>query len=198
MLDLNAKNAFRVLAKYLGEKNPTQYEHSIRVAQTSLLLAKRWNVCVEDSVIAALLHDIGKSFSRKGMLSFCARNGLPLYDFEIYDNLAATHGKVSAALFEREFENTDPDRFNSIYDAIVSHVAGGENMSDLAKILFIADNIEPNKRNGFIEMIKSGEITSPNDCIKRIIESKLDRARESHRAPNPFLDCTIESLEDER
>lgn len=88
MLDLNAKNAFRVLAKYLGEKNPTQYEHSIRVAQTSLLLAKRWNVCVEDSVIAALLHDIGKSFSRKGMLSFCARNGLPLYDFEIYDNLA--------------------------------------------------------------------------------------------------------------
>ena len=179
MLDLNAKNAFRVLAKYLGEKNPTQYEHSIRVAQTSLLLAKRWNVCVEDSVIAALLHDIGKSFSRKGMLSFCAR-------------------KVSAALFEREFENTDPDRFNSIYDAIVSHVAGGENMSDLAKILFIADNIEPNKRNGFMEMIKSGEITSPNDCIKRIIESKLDRARESHRAPNPFLDCTIESLEDER
>ena len=71
-------------------------------------------------------------------------------------------------------------------------------MSDLAKILFIADNIEPNKRNGFIEMIKSGEITSPNDCIKRIIEAKLDRARESHRAPNPFLDCTMESLEDER
>lgn len=198
MLTLNAKNAFRVLTKYLGEKNPTQYEHSIRVAQTCMILAPKWNVSVEDSVIAALLHDIGKSFSRKGMLSFCARNNLPLYDFEIYDNLAATHGKVSAALFEREFENTDSDRFNSIYDAIVAHVAGGENMSDLAKVLFIADNVEPNKRNGLLKMIQDGEITSPDDCIKKIIESKLERAESKHMAPNPFLDCTLESLGDER
>ena len=198
MLTLTSRNAFLVLQKYLAEKNPTQYEHSIRVAQTSLILARKWNVSVEDSVIAALLHDIGKSFSRKGMLSFCARNNLPLYDFEIYDNLAATHGKVSAALFEREFENDDTERFNLIYDAIVAHVAGSENMSDLAKILFIADNIEPNRKNGFMKMIESGEITSPDDCIRRIIMDKLDRAKENHRVPNPFLDCTLESLGDER
>lgn len=198
MLTLNTKNAFRVLAKYLGEKNPTQYNHSIRVAQTCMILAPMWNVSVNDAVIAALLHDIGKSFTRKGMLAFCARNRLPLYDFEIYDNLAATHGKVSAALFEREFKNNDHDRFYSIYDAIVNHVAGAENMSDLAKVLFIADNVEPNKRNDFLNMIKAGEITSPDDCIKRIINAKLDRAKESHRAPNPFLECTLDSIEDER
>lgn len=198
MLELTSKNAFLVLKKYLEEKNPDKFEHSIRVAKTSKILAKKWNVSVEDTVIAALLHDIGKSLTRSEMLAFVSMKGLPIYDFEVWDNLAALHGRVSAALFESEFINTDSKRFNSISHAISSHVAGDENMSDLDKIIFIADNIEPDRCNNMLYLIESGQISTPDECIKKIISEKIKKSNEKNRAYNPFLEATLDSFDDER
>lgn len=50
--------------------NYIKYEHSIRVAKTSQLLAEKWGVLTSDAV---LLHDIGKSMSKQQMLSLCVR-----------------------------------------------------------------------------------------------------------------------------
>ena len=196
MLDLTIPNAFIVLKKYLERSNQNKYEHSIRVAQTSKMLAEKWNVSVEDSVIAGLLHDIGKSLNRMQMLAFCARNEIPLYDFEIFDNLSALHGKVSSLFLEKEFNKKDPDRLNAISHAISAHVAGDEQMDMLDKVLFIADNIEPDRGNNLLSRIRSGEITDPDECIRIIIQQKIDKSIKKDRQLNPMLNCTLESLDD--
>lgn len=198
MLDLNAKNAFLVLKKYLEGSNQSKFEHSIRVAQTCKELAKKWNVPVEDAVIAGLLHDIGKSLTRMQMLALCARSEVPLYDFEIYDNLSALHGKVSSLIFEEEFNKDDAGRFDSISQAISTHVAGSENMSILDKVLFIADNVEPDKGNDLLSKIQSGEINDPNDCIRRIIKVKIDKSMKKDRELNPMLNCTLNMIDEEK
>lgn len=198
MLDLTSKNAFTILQKYLEEKSPDKFEHSIRVAKTSKKLAKLWNVSVEDAVIAALLHDIGKCFNRAEMLVFCSQHKLPVYDFEVFDNLSALHGRISAYIFENEFKADDIKRFKSISHAISSHVAGDEHMSDLDKILFIADNIEPARGNDMLSLIESGVFTTPNECIKKIISEKIRKSNKKNRAYNPFLDATLDGIDDER
>lgn len=191
MLELTSENAFLVLKECLEENNSEKFEHSIRVARTSKILAKRWNVSVEDAVIAALLHDIGKSLTREEMLAFASIKELPIYDFEIWDNLAALHGRISAAMFESKFSNIDKNRFNSISHAISSHVAGDEYMSDLDKIIFVADNIEPDKSNDMLSRIKNGEIDTLDKCIEEIISAKRDKSIKKNRAYNPFLDATF-------
>ncbi len=195
-MDITIENAFMVLKKYLEHTNMDKFEHSIRVAQTSKILAQKWNVPVEDAIIAGLLHDIGKCMNRREMLNFCTRNNITMYDFEIFANLLALHGKISSLLFEREFNNNDTKRLKSISHAISNHVAGNETMNLLDKIIFIADNIEPNRRNPILSDIQSGKLVTPDECIKIIIKHKIKVSNEKTREPNPFLKATLDSLDE--
>lgn len=198
MLDLTVKNAFMVSKLCLKKRNPDKFEHSKRVANTSIILAKKWGISVEDAVITALLHDVGKTLNRSEMLAFISKEELPLYDFEVFDNLAALHGRVSSAIFETLFSKKDIVRFNSISHAISSHVAGSDYMSDLDKIIFIADNTEPGRNNNILSLIESGELSSIDECIRKIITEKLEKSDEKGRVPNPFLNATLDFLDDER
>lgn len=195
-MDITVKNAFATLKKYLEFKNPNKFNHSIRVAKTSKMLAEKWNAPVKDAIIAGLLHDIGKSMNKREMLSLCVRNGVTIYDFELLENLTALHGKVSSLLFEEEFDSDDKESFDSISHAIASHVAGDEQMSILDKVVFIADNVEPYRKNNILSRIQSGEITSPDECIKLIIKGKTERSKQNNRELNPLLNCTLDSLEE--
>lgn len=195
MLDITGKNAFLVLKKYLEKTDQKRFEHSIRVAQTGKILAEKWGVSKEDAIIAGLLHDIGKSLSKKEMLALCAKNEVEMFDFELFENITALHGKASALLFEQEFNKEDIERFNAISNAISSHVAGSEKMSDLEKIIFIADNIEPEKKTDLLSKIQFGELSEPNECIRRIIEDKAKRANKEKRELNPMLNCTLETID---
>lgn len=197
MLDITAENAFLILKKYLGEKNQNKYLHSIRVAKTAKMLAEKWGVSKEDAVIVGLLHDIGKSLSSREMLELCVRNGIEMFDFELFGCAVALHGKASSLLFKKEFKEDDSERFNAISDAICSHVAGSEDMSDLGKVVFIADNIEPEKNNDILSRIQSGELNDINECIREIIKDKIKRAQKEQREINPILNATLESIDEE-
>ena len=179
MLEITIENAYKILKKYLECSNPNKFEHSIRVAGTCKILAKKW--C-----------------SSEKMLSLCLQKNLPLYDFELFETPKALHGKVGAILFESEFNNKDIKKFNAISHAISSHTTGNETMNLLDKITFIADNIEPKKDEELFNLIKHDNTNSPNEYIKMIIKKKLKRAKENHRIPNPLLKCTKNSLKDER
>lgn len=197
MLDITPKNAFLVLKKYLEKKDQKKFNHSIRVAQTGCILAKKWTIPKENVIIAGLLHDIGKSLSKRQMLELCMRNKVEIFDFEMFENITALHGKAGALLFKQEFNNNNIKKFNNIFEAISCHVAGSENMSDLAKIIFIADNIEIERKNDILSKIQSGEYSKPNECIRRIIMDKIERANKDNRETNPILNCTLETLDKE-
>lgn len=201
MLDITIENSYKILKKYLETSNPNKFEHSIRVAVTCKMLAKKWcnsDEFLETATICGLLHDIGKSMSKEKMLSLCLQKNLPLYDFELFESITALHGKAGALIFESEFDNKDIKKFNAISHAISSHTTGNETMNLLDKITFIADNIEPQKDKELLELIKYNKTISPNKCIKIIIKKKLKRAKEQDRIPNPLLKCTKKSLGDER
>lgn len=94
-----------------------------------------------------------------------------------------------------EIENIELERFQCISHAISCHVAGDENMNLLDKIVFIADNVEPERKNDTLSKIQSDIISNPDDCIKIIINGKISRSIKKKRKFNPLLRSTLDSLE---
>ena len=142
--EIKCRKCKKVLEKYLKGSNSKKYKHSIKVAEIAEKLAEKWRVNSEEAVIAALLHDIGKSIKREEMLSFCMRHNIDITDFEMYDNQEALHGKISAYLFKLEFmdgedsKRTSKRTLKKIAHAIESHVAGSEEMCLLDKNCFFS------------------------------------------------------------
>lgn len=195
-MEINIENAQKVLKKYL--EGTDKYEHSIRVAKISEMLAEKWGGSVSDAVVAALLHDIGKAMSKQQILSLCVRNNITMYDFELFENITALHGKISSLLFEEEFKGNDSNKIQEISHAISSHVAGDINMGLLDKIIFISDNIDLKEGSEeLFEDIKSGKIDL-DTCIEKIIQQKIKRNEEKGFEYNPLLDAANKGPDVER
>lgn len=205
-------NAKEVLKKYL-KGNKKKLYHSIRVAKVAKILAEKNNVPVDEAVIAALLHDIGKSMNGKEMLEICANREVTMYDFEIFALLNSLHGKAGAILFEKEFDRkSNPEKFDRIQHAISSHAAGADDkMNMLDKIVYVADNIEPEKekRNhsqetenqteteSLLSKILNGEIADLDTSIQILIEGKKQRAEKRGMECNPLVDNILNTDDDE-
>lgn len=200
-MKITIENAKKVLIKYLG-KNTEKVNHSIRVAEIAKKLAEKCGENVKEAVIAALLHDIGKSMDEQEMLNLCLRKETTVYDFELYGYTMALHGKVGAIIFEQEFDKSiDPIAFDRIKQAISYHVAGGEeHMSKLDKIIYIADNIEAKKQKRYenknirnlVDKLENNEKIDIDEYVKIIIEEKKKRAKQEGRIVNPLVDNILE------
>lgn len=193
-MEITLNNAKKVLKKYL-KGNKEKLYHSIQVAKVAKMLAEKNEVSVEDAVIASLLHDIGKSMTKKQILNLCASKEVIMYDFDIFETAVALHGKAGAIIFEKEFDrNSDPKKFDEIKHAIASHVAGSDDeMTKLDKIVYIADNIVPRKPNdNLLSKIENEEITNIDDCIRIIIEMKKRNSSRNKREYNPLIDNILD------
>ena len=74
------------------------------------------------------------------MLFLAQQDGKPITDLE-KGKLTLLHGRAAAIKLRQDFGVTDDD----VLEAIANHTFGGENLSDLAKIVFTADKIEPGR-----------------------------------------------------
>ncbi len=119
---------------------PKRYTHTIGVAQTAAKLAGMYKVNVTKAHTAGLLHDYAKDMSNEELLDLAIENELMTDDLDVIMP-QILHGAVGAFLLEREGIVDDPD----ILAAIRYHTTGHPDMNDLAKIIYIADYIEPGR-----------------------------------------------------
>ncbi|MBE7010896.1 MAG: HD domain-containing protein [Ruminococcaceae bacterium] len=120
---------------------PKRYEHSIGVMETAAKMAEHYGVDVEKAKIAGLLHDCAKDIDKDLMVGLCDELGIELDDVK-REQRSLIHADLGAGLLTPEFEVTDPE----IISAVKHHTLGRENMTDLEKILYLADIIEPNRK----------------------------------------------------
>ncbi len=118
-----------------------RYEHSLGVEYTAAAMAMCHNVDVEKAAIAGLLHDCGKNYTAEEKILRCEKYGLPISVYE-RKNPELLHAKLGAAIAKDKFRIKDRE----ILSAITWHTTGCPNMSDLDKIIYIADFIEPNRK----------------------------------------------------
>lgn len=137
-----------------------RYEHTVGVMYTAASLAMRYQTDIQKALTAGLLHDCGKFCSPDEQIILCNKKGIKLSEAELAMP-ALIHAKLGAYLAEHKYHITDQE----ILDSITYHTTGRPGMSMLEKIIYIADYIEPNRR----------EIPGLKE-IRSIVFQDIDRA----------------------
>lgn len=119
---------------------PERYEHTVRVMETALLLGKNINVDSKKVELSAIFHDYAKYRPKEEMRRWILSENTLSKDLLQYHH-ELWHAPVGALLVEREVGIIDKD----ILMAIKTHTTGRVNMSELEKIIFLADYIEPGR-----------------------------------------------------
>lgn len=135
-----------LLARGMKESRLT---HTLGVRSEAVKLAQLHGASMQSASVAAMLHDIAKPLPLCDMQVLAHKYNLTLPNDILADgNLL--HGPVAAAIAEYELGITDPE----ILSAISCHTTGKKNMTTLEMCVFLADAIEPNRRDypGLTEM----------------------------------------------
>ena len=118
-----------------------RYEHTLGVTYTAAALAMRFDCDIKKAQIAGLLHDCAKCLSDEKRLSICEKHNISITEVE-RRNPFLLHAKIGSYLAMELYGVRDKD----IINAILNHTTGRPGMSKLEKIIYIADYIEPNRK----------------------------------------------------
>ncbi|WP_353096614.1 bis(5'-nucleosyl)-tetraphosphatase (symmetrical) YqeK [Tissierella praeacuta] len=134
------------LIEDIGER---RYNHSVRVMEVAIELAKIYDADIEKVKIAAILHDSAKLMDETYLLKMASDFDIIL-DACMKYNYELIHGPLGAKIAKEKYGIED----TQILDAICYHTTGKENMSILDKIIYIADYIEPYRNFQGIEEVR--------------------------------------------
>lgn len=139
MKTVNLAKLRKKIEKTLESK---RYEHTLSVAYTAANLAAVHGVDVEKALVAGMLHDCAKCLGHRKQISICKKNHVLLSELEMQKDSKLLHAKSGSILAKEYYGITDQD----ILSAICYHTTGRPHMSQLEKIIYIADYIEPGRK----------------------------------------------------
>lgn len=139
MKSADIKKIRKSMEKTLDHK---RFEHTLGVAYTAAALAMRYQVDINKAQTAGLLHDCAKCISDEKKLSICEKHNIQISEIE-RRNPFLLHAKVGSYIAMNKFNIHDQD----IINAILNHTTGRPGMSQLEKIIYVADYIEPGRKS---------------------------------------------------
>ncbi|MCI2790533.1 MULTISPECIES: bis(5'-nucleosyl)-tetraphosphatase (symmetrical) YqeK [Staphylococcus] len=142
---MNKSEAIELIKKKLPDK---RYQHSLRVADTAVKLARIYEGDVDKAEMAGILHDYCKYDDLGYMYQIVRQHDLDPNLLSFGGEIL--HGPVCAALMKSEYDITDDE----ILTAIAYHTTGRAQMTKTEKIVFIADYIEPERQIPGVEEIR--------------------------------------------
>lgn len=119
---------------------PKRFQHSVRVYESALELAAEHKLPVAKLAVSALLHDCGREVPTKESAAKADELGIAIDAVERSQPILL-HAKLGAYYASVKYGVTDSE----ILDGIKYHTTGAAGMSTLAKVVFLADMIEPGR-----------------------------------------------------
>ena len=160
----------KIRRKLMTELDKDRYEHTLGVMYTAASLAMRYDEDIEKALIAGLLHDCAKCLSGDTKIKLCKKYHLNVSEVE-KENPSLLHAKLGAFLAAKKYHIKDKD----IINAIASHTTGCPHMSLLDKIIYIADYIEPGRKElPNMAEVRKLAFTDIDACLYRILKDSLE------------------------
>ncbi|TWT26208.1 bis(5'-nucleosyl)-tetraphosphatase (symmetrical) YqeK [Planomicrobium sp. CPCC 101110] len=125
-----------------------RFNHVVGVVETATELAHEFGVPASKAQVAATLHDVAKFSEREWMRSVIIEQGMDPLLLDYHSEL--WHAPVGAYVAASEFGIQDED----ILNAIKYHTTGRAGMSDLEKVIYIADLVEPGRKFSGVEELR--------------------------------------------
>ncbi len=172
------------LEKQLDAK---RFTHTQGVMYTAASLAMRYQVSMEDAMLAGVLHDCAKAMNVQEQYQKCQQYGIVLNETE-QQNGALIHAKLGAYLAQHEFGVDNEE----ILRAITYHTTGAPNMTVLEKILYIADYIEPNRRLPEVERLRVLAFQDLDQTMLQLLELTIQHLQTSKQLMDASTLATYE------
>ena len=184
---MNLKQAKELVRGRLSDK---RYEHTINVKKMAVKLAKHYGTDPEQAALAALLHDAAKELPKDEMRAI----------MQAYPEYAqggearptpVWHGICAAILARTEWGVTD----EAVLSAIACHTAGKAGMTQLDKILYLADMTSAERDYPGVEALRAEEMQNLDLALRHALEQSIAFVREKG---NPLDPDTVAALDDAR
>lgn len=181
-----AKNLRKLRKKIEKVQDAKRFEHTLGVEYTAAALAMCHDASVADARLAGLLHDCAKCFSDEKRLSICKKHHISVTDIE-KRNPFLLHAKVGAYLAKEKYGVEKED----ILNAVLYHTTGREGMSLLEKIIFVADYIEPGRKQApNLPEIRQLAFRDLDGAMLKILEDTLHYLRNGGGEVDPMTEIT--------
>jgi nicotinate-nucleotide adenylyltransferase len=174
----------------LAEK---RYKHSLRVAKTAVRLCKKYGEDVSRGKLAGLAHDMCKEMNDDELISFATRDGEGLNELE-KTKLGLLHGRAAAIKLKEDFGVTNP----AVLEAVREHTVGKAGMCNLAKILYVADKIEPKRPQVTDEYLRKLEGLDLDSLFLAVLKENIAYLDYKGKSVAPSARDLLVSLERQR
>ncbi|HWP97213.1 MAG TPA: bis(5'-nucleosyl)-tetraphosphatase (symmetrical) YqeK [Syntrophomonadaceae bacterium] len=157
-----------------------RFKHSLQVAEAARELADHYDQDGEKAYLIGLLHDYAKGISSQELLELAELHGLLEDEVErrVPDLL---HAPVGAWLVREELGIED----EAILHAIKVHTLGDFVMSELDKIIYLADMIEPGRDYAGQERLRGLAFRDLDDAMLFGLESTIRYCLDRNRILHP-------------
>lgn len=162
------------------EISQKRYEHTKRVLDTALIMAEKHGVNLEKTKIASLLHDYAKDLSPQELVRIIEKTGGLITPLELAEP-ELLHGPAGAILAQKKFSIND----KNILESIKYHTIANRNLSDLAKIIYLADATEPFRQYPGVEKIRKLAETDLDQALLLSLNSTLEFLTKKGRLIHP-------------
>ena len=157
---------------------PKRYEHSVRVYRTALKMAEHYHADVNKVAVASLIHDCGRQIPKEDSVAKAKELGIPVDPVEENQPILL-HAKLGVYYAVHKYGVNPDDR--EVLDAIRYHSTGTTDMTQTAKIVFLADLIEPGRdfegvedlREASFQDLDRGMLLSYDNTIRYLLEDGL-------------------------
>ena len=166
-------------ARLNREISASRMEHTAYVMQTAIGLAARFGVDPYKARLAALLHDCCKNQPEAELLRY-ADTVPPI--------LPILHAPAGAEYARTVYGVTDAD----VLQAIRLHTIGDAGMTDLDKVVYLADMIEPSRTYDGVDAIRAA--TDLNDMMRLALRRSIWYIKKKGGAIHPATERALNEL----
>ena len=165
-----------------------RFDHTLGVAYTASALAMRYQEDINKAQIAGFLHDCAKCMDNEEKMSICKKHHILITDIE-RQNPYLLHAKVGSYIARKKFHIHDAD----ILNAISNHTTGRPGMSQLEKIIYIADYIEPGRKQApNLKQVRQLAFTDIDAALLKILQDTLGYLEDIDSPIDPMTQQTYD------
>ena len=174
---MDLKQAKELVRSRLSDK---RYEHTINVKKMAVKLAKHYGTDPEQAALAALLHDAAKELPKDEMRAIMQAHPEYAQGGEARPT-PVWHGICAAILARTEWGVTD----EAVLSAIACHTAGKAGMTQLDKILYLADMTSAERDWPGVDDLRTLEMQDLDRALCDALKRSIDFVEEKGGSLDP-------------
>ncbi len=149
--------------------NEKRYNHSIGVMREAVRMAEMFGEDRDKACVAGLLHDCAKYLSTDEAIAIAKKYNVKL-DEDTLNCPSVIHAPIGAIIARYEYGISDEE----ILKAIENHTVAGRGMTNLCKIIYVADMTESGREFPGVEDLRKKSCISLDDAYKTALKLSLE------------------------